>query len=480
MKITELLTSPWAILPDSLREIQQIYVTHMKGEKIDIAAVEARLGRPLANEQQNYAVREGGVAVLPVEGVIAPKANLFTQISGGVSAQMLVQQVQSAGADSRVKALVQVIDSPGGSVFGIPEWVSAVREVGKVKPVVTVSDATMASAAYWGGSAANAIYLSGATVQAGNIGVYSRMGLSQPDPTAIEFVRGKYKRGGINGQPPSAEYLAYYEAQLDHLYSVFVDTVADNRGTTSEQVLDLMADGRVFIGQQAIDAGLVDGFATVDDIVERLATNPAQFSARRKAVFALGGLAVVSAGAQSPGTNTHHEPVLLDFESSTERTSMDRATLEQQHPALFAQLQTDFMAAGATAERARIQAVEAQTIPGHEALISALKFDGMSSAGDAAMAVNAAERNLRSAQASAIANDAPAPLALVPAATVPADAAATAQAAAEAAAALPVDERCKAAWEKDAKVRAEFSSLAAFTAFSRAEEDGRARILKRA
>ena len=73
---------------------------------------------------------------------------------------------------------------------------------------------------------------------------------------------------------------------------------------------------------------------------------------------------------------------------------------------------------GATAARERIQAVEGQTIPGHEALIATLKFDGKSNAGDAAMAVNAAERTARAAHASAMANDAPPPLAQAPASTV--------------------------------------------------------------
>jgi len=374
MKLTELLTSPWAILPDSLREIQQIYATHLKGEKIDIASVEARLGRPLANEQQRYQVREGGVAVLPVEGVIAPKANLSTEISGGTSAQMLVQQIQSAGADTRVKGVVQVIDSPGGSVFGTPEWTAAVAALAKIKPVVTVSDATIASAAYWGGSAANAVYLTGPTVQAGSIGVYARMGLSQPDASSVEFVRGKYKRGGINGQAPSAEYMAYYEAQLDHLYTVFVDTVAQQRRASVEDVLANMADGRVFIGQQAIDAGLADGFATVDDIVERMATNPAQYASRRKAVFALGGLSAEPAGALAGGTPQPTEPVLLGAPETTQGKPTMTITREQiaaEAPTLLQAI----MAEGASAERERIQAVEAQLIPGHEALIASLKFD---------------------------------------------------------------------------------------------------------
>ena len=83
MKLLDIVTAPWAIEPDRLREILAVYDTHLRGDKLDLAAIEARLGKPLANDQQEYSIRDGGVAVLPIEGVIAPKANMFTRISGG-------------------------------------------------------------------------------------------------------------------------------------------------------------------------------------------------------------------------------------------------------------------------------------------------------------------------------------------------------------------------------------------------------------
>lgn len=91
-----------------------------------------------------------------------------------------------------------------------------------------------------------------------------------------------------------------------------------------------------------------------------------------------------------------------------------REQLAAEAPDVLAAIQAE----GASAERERIQSVEAQAIPGHEALISALKFDGKSTAGDAAMAVLAAEKQARTTQAAKLAGDAPAPLPLVPAATV--------------------------------------------------------------
>lgn len=472
MNLTELLTKPWAILPESLREIHLIYEAHLKGERPDLSAIEARLGRPLKNEQPIYTVREGGVAVLAVEGVIAPKANMFTDISGGVSAQLLVKQINSLAADTRVKAVVQVIDSPGGSVYGIPEWADAIGQLAETKPVVTLSDAQIASAAYWGGAAANAVYLTGVTAQAGSIGVYARMALSQADPTSIEFVRGKYKRNGINGQAPSPEYMAYFEGYLDHMYSVFVEAVAKFRGTKTDTVLEHMADGRMFTGQQAIDAGLVDGFSTVDAMVEQLATNPEAYAKRRKAkVFLAAASQASAASVQQP----------IPPSKPSQGAFMNRAELAAQHPellqALLAEGEAAGFAKGAAAECARIKSVEAALIPGHEQLIASLKFDGKTTGGDAALAVNAAERTLREKQVEATNKAAPSP---APQTAAPAvQAAAEAQAAAEKARleGLPADERCKAQWEANASLRSEFGSLAAFTAFTKASEGGQVKVL---
>lgn len=445
MKLLDLLTAPWALAPDKLRELQAIYSTHLRGEKIDVDAIEARMGRPLANDQQAYQIRQGGVAVLALDGVMAPKANLFMRVSGGVSTQMAGQQIESAMADPRVTAMVLAIDSPGGSVFGTPELGATIRVLSAVKPIVTVSEATLASAAYWAGAAANAVYISGPTVQVGSIGVVATHSYNpQASGSAVtEITAGKYKRIASDTGPLSAEGLAYLQSQVDHLYAVFVDAVAANRGTTTDAVLEHMADGRIFIGQQAIDRGLVDGFATVDSMVEQMATNPAKFSKRRKAVISVGAPAPKApnpspvpqpAGAQA--VDSFPEPVLLAPETETERTSMDRATLEQQHPALFAQLQADFSAtaaaaatttataAGAAAERDRIAAVRAQSLPGHEALIETLAFDGKTTGPEAAMAVLAAERTRTASAAAAHAADAPK---AAPHAAAPADGVKTAE-----------------------------------------------------
>lgn len=409
MSLLDLLRAPWAIQPEKLLEIQSIYATHLRGEKIDLEGLEARMGRPLANDQQEYQLLEGGVAVLPIEGVLAPKANLFMRISGGASTQMLQQQVESAGADPRVRALILSIDSPGGSVHGSPELAATIAEVAAEKPIVTLGTANVASAAYWIAAAANSIYITGPTVLVGSIGVVATHDYSPRSPGRVvtEVTAGKYKRIATSNEPLTDEGRAYLQSQVDHLYSVFVDSVAANRQATTEQVLEHMADGRVFVGQQAIDAGLVDGVSTLGALAAQLAANPAAFAKRRKAVFAMAGSSSPSAGA---APKDKPQPRERKTAMSGDTNPITRASFEQDHAALFAQVRSEFMVLGASQERDRIQAVlaEGQGMPGHDKLINALAFDGKTTGAEAAQQVLKAERDARAAAAKAHADDAPA------------------------------------------------------------------------
>lgn len=423
MKLLDFLTSPWAIVPEKLLELQAIYATHLRGEKIDVEAIEARLGRPLASEQQAYQLRDGGVAVLSTSGVLAPKANMFTRVSGGASTDMLRTQVDSMAADPRVRAAVLEWDSPGGSVFGVPAAAAAVRALADAKPTVSVSTGTMASAAYWIGSAANAVYIEGLTDYAGSIGVVATHTYSPKAPGAqtTSITAGRYKRMASGDAPLDKAGAAYLQQQVDEVYRVFVNAVAEQRGVSPEDVIARMADGRIFIGQQAIDARLVDGVSTVDALVEQLATDPAPFAKRRKAVFALGGSAPAqaAAGDATAAAQTAGEPV--PPVASATIPAKDQMTPQEQAAAFAAEhpeAAKHLRAEGAQGERDRISAVREQGLSGHEALIERLAMDGKTTGPEAAAAVLAAERQARAAAAAAHANDAPP---AVPASAAPAN-----------------------------------------------------------
>jgi signal peptide peptidase SppA len=397
MNILDILNAPWAIEPSKLLEIHAVYAAHLAGERIDLKAVEARIGRPLANEQKPYQVVDG-VGIISVEGVIAKKANMFADISGGASSQAARNSLALANADPLVHSIILAVDSPGGTVDGIQTLTDSVRASRTAKKVVTLGSGMIASAAYWFGSAAGEVYIAENTTAVGSIGVVTahRDVSGQEAARGIkttELSAGKYKRIASQFGPLSEDGRQSIQAHLDYMYSLFVDAVAANRGTTADVVLEKMADGRVFIGQQAIDAGLVDGVITLEALIEKLNTDRG-----------LAGRAPTPSRA-GPARNPT---------TKLSGATVDRAEIEANHPALAAELRAD----GARQERERIQAVEGQLIAGHEALINTLKFDGTSDAGAAAVAVLSAEKKARQAHADASKNDAPSPVKVVPAATV--------------------------------------------------------------
>lgn len=132
-------------------------------------------------------------------------------------------------------------------------------------------------------------------------------------------------------------------------------------------------------------------------------------------------------------------------------------------------------AAGAEAERARIRAVEAASMPGLEELIAQLKFDGKTTGPEAAAQVLTHYKAQNVGALASLKADASA-LPKVPAASSASGDQGDVAAAEEAK--LPIDERCKARWERNAaNCREEFPDLAAYSAFERANAAGLIKIL---
>lgn len=392
MNLTEMVGGCWAIRPDVLDEIKAIYATHLRGDKIDIPTVEAKLGRPLGREEIRYNLLDGGVAVLEMSGIMAPKANLFMQVSGGMSTQQASRQLQAAAADPAVQSIIVAADTPGGSVLGVPEFGDVIRAVADQKPLVFHSDGVLASAGYWVGSAANQIYISGPMVQVGSIGVVVTRNYSPNGSVKEEHVTaGKYKRIATANEPLSKEARALVQADVDYCYSLFVDVVARNRGVSVDAVLEHMADGRVFRGGEAsMAAGLVDGVSTLDDLIEAMATNPAKFGKRSKARVSASR---ISPKSDSAGAVLDGEPPAITIEGNDmEIKDVTRDALQTGNPALFAALEREFMAAGAAAELTRQNGVRATAVPGHEKLVEEMVADGKTTPAEAALKVNAAVR----------------------------------------------------------------------------------------
>jgi signal peptide peptidase SppA len=276
MRLIDIVNSPWALTPEKLDEIVGIYTRHVAGEKLDLAAFQASVGKPLPGPTQGYYV-QNGVAIVPIDGVISKRATLMQQISGGTSLELLHRDFRAALEDRKAHAVMLLIDSPGGTTMGLQEVGDAIYAArqGAGKEVVALTDGMMASAAYWLGSAADQVFISSDTTLVGSIGVLMRhVDLSGANEKAgvkvSNIYAGKYKTMGSPDEPLSDEARGEFQTMVDKLYGLFVNTVARHRGVDAEAVLKEMAEGRVFLGREAIAAGLVDGVRTLDQLIDDL------------------------------------------------------------------------------------------------------------------------------------------------------------------------------------------------------------------
>lgn len=400
MRLQDVVSAPWAITPEMFNEVQGIYARHCRGEKIDLQAIEARIGTPLNNSRAELEIVDG-VAIITLEGVMAKRMNLFTRISGGVSTQLAGQQVDAALADPNVKAIVLAIDSPGGTVDGTQALADQVYAARGKKPIYAFADGAMCSAAYWVGSAAEKCYIAGDTTLVGSIGV---LGAYQ-DTSASDGQRGvrELRAGKFKGNAPHAPGMA--QDNVDAMYEVFVSAIARNRGVDAETVKQDMADGQVFIGQKAIEAGLVDGVATLDQVVAMAVSASNDAGANSTAALA---------GVAQTATNEEDNMDKLTIDKvRAEAPDVAQALRAEGH----AEGKTEGMVAGAKVERERIAAIEALARPGCEALISEMKADGKTSGPEAAVRIlgeldkkdKARESALRSDAGAAVAAGAAAP-----------------------------------------------------------------------
>jgi signal peptide peptidase SppA len=181
---------------------------------------------------------------------------------GGTTYKFIEDAFKTAIIDREVEAIVLDIDSPGGTVSGVDNVSELIFNSRGEKPIVAFANGQMTSAAYYIGSAAD-ILVGEKSADVGSIGVimihedYSKWEEMRGIKTTY-LSAGKYKALGNDSEPLSDTARKVFQDELDYLYTIFVEAIAKNRDVEVDQVLSKMADGRIFIGQQAVDAGLID------------------------------------------------------------------------------------------------------------------------------------------------------------------------------------------------------------------------------
>ncbi|WP_382155415.1 S49 family peptidase [Hydrogenophaga sp. ANAO-22] len=352
-----------------------------------------------------------GVAVIHASGALVHRSRyLMADSSYLLGYNELAVQLEAAMEDPEVHAILQVFDSPGGEVAGAFEYGDRIHAQRGRKPMWAIADTLAASAAYLGGSAFDSLAVS-ATGYAGSIGVVMRhvdfsRALANDGIRVTHIFAGDHKVDGNPYEPLPKDVQANLQEEVDGIYTMFVDAVVRNRGLKAQAVRNTQAS--VYRGEAAVSLGLADRVSTTDQLLSELA-------AKRVRSFPAGPTARSSANQGAPMSGTPTEGGQPSATPPAPTAAITQADI------------TAARAEGAAAERQRIADVRAQTLPGHEALVEQLAFDGKTTGPEAASAVLKAERERIESAGKALRSEAPAPLALVPGSSVqkPASAAMT-------------------------------------------------------
>jgi signal peptide peptidase SppA len=277
--------TPWAMEQGTLEALASLI---LEDRPIgDPSARESHPGRAGAGDAA--AAAKENVAVIPIYGVITQRAALVSDIcpGTGTSTQAIERALRSAAADSSVRSIVLDVDSPGGSVFGVQELASTIMELRAIKPIAAIANAQASSAAYWIASAAHEVFITPSGV-AGSIGVFmAHVDTTKADEAAGKvktiIKAGKYKAEGEG--PLTDEAIAHLQTVVDGYYTGFVKGVAKARNATVETVRNGYGQGRSLPAQAALDAGMVDGIATLQEVIRKYGRRTTE-TANRRAVAA--------------------------------------------------------------------------------------------------------------------------------------------------------------------------------------------------
>lgn len=279
---------PWAVLPEVLETVRTIVAMRIAGDEFTPEEIQERVmaARRDAGDRKGRQ-SAGDVAVIPLYGMITPKADLMSEMSGATSMEAFSRALRTAMADEDVATIVLDVDSPGGLTDMVPETARLIRDARAQKPIVAVSNTLMASAAYYLSSQATEVVAS-PSASVGSIGVLGMhqdlSGMYEQKGVKTTLIRaGRFKAEANQFEPLSDEALAYRQGEIDELYDMFISDVAKGRGVKASDVRNGFGEGRTLLAKPALAAGLIDRIETLDQTIDRVLRKPPQPRAGAKA-----------------------------------------------------------------------------------------------------------------------------------------------------------------------------------------------------
>ena len=277
--IAEFLSTPWALMPERLNAVSAVmarWSSHAPATAEVLAGIDTDKLVREARRHTATSVSGGGIAVLPLYGVITQRGNMIEDVSGpgSVSTQKFAAALRQALADESVSQILIDIDSPGGSVYGVAELADEIVAARAQKPIIAIANSLAASAAYWIGCSASEFYVTPGG-EVGSIGVWQAhfdysQALAAEGVTPTLISAGTYKVEGNPYAPLEPEAQAFMQSRVDDYFLTFSKAVAKGRGVPIAQVRNGMGQGRVLGADAALEQNMVDGIVTLDEAIRKM------------------------------------------------------------------------------------------------------------------------------------------------------------------------------------------------------------------
>ena len=258
----------WFILPSILKSYEKVF----NSKYIDKDRFDAIIDKSKDNIADNPLLEIiGNKAVINMEGTLVRKAGFLDAMCGISGMDSLTNLFNQVIDDDEIEHVILNWDSPGGSAVGTPEFAEIVYAARDKKRITSCISGCMCSAAYFIGSAAHEIYATSQINDVGSIGVVMmHVDQSQADAeSGLKYTyihAGKHKVDGNPHEALSPEVLAGLQDKLNYTYGIFIDSVAKYRGVTTDMISEY-AEGKVFKAGQVVGTPLLDGIATLNEIL---------------------------------------------------------------------------------------------------------------------------------------------------------------------------------------------------------------------
>jgi protease-4 len=243
-------------------------------EKLYGTSISPAFGEDAFEPERSRWVGRDQIAIVHVDAEITggDSTDLPFGLGQTVGARTLVEALERLRADGDVVAVVLRVDSPGGDSFASDLIARAVRRVAEVKPVVASFGDVAASGGYYVAAHSTTIFAEPGTLT-GSIGVFAMKVSAEELLAKLGIAASSVERGALSSSGSFAHGQSEAERRamaktVDDAYRLFVDAVSSGRRMSRGEV-EAVAEGRIWSGKAAKDAGLVDELGGLLDAVRR-------------------------------------------------------------------------------------------------------------------------------------------------------------------------------------------------------------------